>query len=140
LHGDTITPETTIQAAQASCKRLGVDYVDLYYLHRIHPTAPMEDQALAMQAVKEAGLARHIGVSEMSPDNLRKFHLVCPVSCVQQEWSLVNRDLERDLLPTCRELGIGVVAYSPLCRSLLSGLVSSVTDLGGGEEDLRPSR
>jgi aryl-alcohol dehydrogenase-like predicted oxidoreductase len=115
-----------------------VDYVDLYYLHRIHQKIPVEDQARAMLACKEAGLAKFIGVSEFSPENLRIFHEICPVTCVQQEWSLINRDLEEDLVPTCRSLGIGIVAYSPLCRSLLSGEISSIADLSG--EDLRPSR
>ena len=91
-----------------------------------------------MAACKAAGLAKHIGVSEFSPENLRRFHRICPVTCVQQEWSLVNRDLEEELVPCCRELGIGIVAYSPLCRSLLAGEIVSSDDLSA--EDLRPSR
>jgi aryl-alcohol dehydrogenase-like predicted oxidoreductase len=77
-----------------------------------------------MLAVKEAGLARCIGVSEFSPRNLRIFHAICPITAVQQEWSLLNRDLESDLVLVCRELGIGIVAYSPLSRSILSDEVA----------------
>lgn len=91
-----------------------------------------------MAAVRAAGLAKFIGVSEFSPRNLRRFHAICPVTCVQQEWSLMNRDLEADLVPVCRELGIGIVAYSPLCRKLLSGEIRTTADLGEG--DLRASR
>lgn len=133
-----MTADMCIEACRASCARLGVSHVDLYYVHRPHPTVPVEEQAAAMRAVREAGLARFIGVSEFSPGNLRRFHAVCPVTCVQQEWSLMNRDLEEDLVPVCRELGIGIVAYSPLCRKLLSGEIRSVDDLGEG--DLRASR
>ena len=135
---DKMTSEMCVQACQASCARLGVDFVDLYYVHRLHPTVSVEQQAAAMNAVKASGLAKCIGVSEFSPKNLRAFHAICPVTCVQQEWSLFNRDLEEDLLPVCRELGIGIVAYSPLCRKLLSGDIKSVHDLQEG--DLRATR
>jgi aryl-alcohol dehydrogenase-like predicted oxidoreductase len=139
LHSEEeMSPESVVAACKASCDRLGVACIDLYYLHRIHPTATVEDQAAAMAACVAAGLAKHVGVSEFSPENLRRFHAVCPVTCVQQEWSLVNRDLEEELVPCCRELGIGIVAYSPLCRSLLCGEVKSQADLREG--DLRASR
>lgn len=110
FHGDTMTPETCIAAAKASCERLGVESVDLYYVHRFHSKVDVKEQAMAMLAVKEAGLARRIGVSEFSPRSLREFHRICPVTCIQNEWSLMNRDLEEELVPTCRELGIGIVA------------------------------
>ena len=135
---DAMTAEMCVAACRASCDRLGVDYVDLYYVHRPHASVPVERQAEAMAAVKAAGLCRHVGVSEFGPENLRRFHAVCPVTCVQQEWSLMNRDLEEDLVPVCRELGIGIVAYSPLCRKLLSAELHSVDDLSEG--DLRASR
>eukprot|EP00947_MAST-08B_sp_MAST-8B-sp1_P003817 g3817.t1 len=136
--GNTMTPEMAVEACRASCERLGVECVDLYYVHRFADKVPVEDQAKAMLAVQAAGLAKHVGVSEFSPRNLRAFHAICPVTCVQQEWSLMNRDLEEDLVPTCRELGIGVVAYSPLCRKLLTGELEKPADLGDG--DLRASR
>lgn len=135
---DEMTVSMVLAACRASCARLGVASVDLYYVHRLHPTVPVEQQAQAMLAVREAGLARRIGVSEFSPNKLRAFHAICEVTCVQQEWSLMNRDLEEDLVPVCRELGIGIVAYSPLCRKLLSAQVHSLEDLNEG--DLRPTR
>ena len=93
-HGDSMTAATVLEACKASCERLGVECVDLYYVHRIHPSVSVEEQAQAMRAVVEAGLAKHVGLSEFSAANIRKFHAVCPVTCVQQEWSLMNRDLE----------------------------------------------
>jgi aryl-alcohol dehydrogenase-like predicted oxidoreductase len=110
FHGDTMTPETCLAAAKASCDRLGVESLDLYYVHRFHSKVPVQEQAQAMLAVKEAGLAKCIGVSEFAPRSLREFHAICPVTCIQNEWSLLNRDLEAELVPTCRELGIGIVA------------------------------
>ena len=105
LHSESeMTAEMAVSACKASCARLGVEFVDLYYVHRLHPTVPVEDQARAMLAVQRAGLARHIGVSEFSPRNLRAFHAICRTTCVQQEWSLMNRDLEEDLVPLCRLL------------------------------------
>jgi len=138
LHDNELTPELAIAACRASCKRLGVDFVDLYYVHRRATKTSVEDQARSMKAVVEAGLAKFIGVSEFGMQNIRAFHKICPITAVQQEWSLMNRDLEEELVPTCRELGIGIVAYSPLCRSLLSGQVKSASDLKEG--DLRTSR
>ena len=135
---DDMTEAMVLDACRASCARLGVECVDLYYVHRLHPTVPVEQQARAMKAVRDAGLTRFVGVSEFSPRVLRAFHAICPVTCVQQEWSLMNRDLEAELVPTCRELGIGIVAYSPLCRKILSAEVHSVADLNEG--DLRPTR
>ena len=140
IHGSSMTSDTVMAACAASCQRLGVEHVDLYYVHRIHPTVPVEEQAMAMKSVLDRGLAKHIGVSEFSAENLRRFHEVCPVTAVQQEWSLVNRDLENKIVPACRDLGIGIVAYSPLCRSLLSGAIRTAADLSGGDADLRPQR
>mmetsp|Transcript_119724 Transcript_119724/g.339333 ORF Transcript_119724/g.339333 Transcript_119724/m.339333 type:complete len:349 (+) Transcript_119724:67-1113(+) len=132
------TPDSVVAACRASCQRLQTDYVDLYYAHRFSDNTAVEDQARAFKAVLDAGLARHVGVSEFSPENIRRFHAVCPITAVQQEWSLFNRDLEEEIVPTCRELGIGIVAYSPLSRSLLSTEVKSADDLKAG--DLRASR
>ena len=139
-HGDTMTPELVKAALTASLERLGMAFVDLYYVHRMHPSVSVEEQAAAMKSVLDAGLCKHVGLSEFAPHNIRAFHAICPVTTVQQEWSLVNRDLEAELVPCCRELGIGIVAYSPLCRSLLSGEVASAADLTGGDDDMRPSR
>ena len=138
LHGNELTPALAIEAARASCDRLGISRMDLYYVHRFATKSSIEEQAEAMSAVQAAGLAKHIGVSEFNCANIRKFHAICPITCVQQEWSLMNRDLEEDIVPTCRELGIGIVAYSPLCRKLLSGEVRSAEDLP--PEDMRTSR
>ena len=85
LHGDNMTAESCIAACQASCDRLGVDSVDLYYVHRFHDKVDVQDQARAMLAVKDAGLAKCIGVSEFSPRSLREFHAICPVTCIQNE-------------------------------------------------------
>mmetsp|Transcript_10528 Transcript_10528/g.27069 ORF Transcript_10528/g.27069 Transcript_10528/m.27069 type:complete len:344 (-) Transcript_10528:50-1081(-) len=143
-HDGEMSPEVCVAACKASCERLGVDYVDLYYVHRFHPKLSAEDQAKAMLAVQHAGLAKHIGVSEFSPKSLRAFHAVCPVTAVQQEWSLMNRDLEEDLLPVCRELGVGVVAYSPLSRSILSDEVAdagqTTPQAAGDADDVRAAR
>jgi aryl-alcohol dehydrogenase-like predicted oxidoreductase len=138
-HSSTeMTERMLLEACQASCERLGVKYVDLYYVHRPHPTVPIAEQAAAMLAVVKRGFCRFVGLSEFSPQNIKLFHQVCPVTCVQQEWSLMNRDLEEELVPTCRELGIGIVAYAPLCRALLGGHVRSAADLKEG--DLRSKR
>lgn len=134
MHNGRMSSALVINACRNSCHRLCVDYVDLYYLHRFAEGVPIEEQARAMLAAKQSGLAKHIGVSEISPKNLRIFHKICPVTCVQQEWSLMNRDLEDDLVPLCRELGIGIVAYSPLCRKLLSAEVTSASDFGKGDK------
>jgi len=138
LHGGACTAESVLAACRASCERLQVDHVDLYYAHRFCDGVAAEDQAVAFKAVLDAGLARRVGVSEFSAENIRRFHAVCPITAVQQEWSLFNRDLEEEIVPTCRELGIGIVAYSPLSRALLSGELKSADDLGAG--DLRTSR
>jgi aryl-alcohol dehydrogenase-like predicted oxidoreductase len=138
LHGDEMTPDMVVAACKLSCERLGVEQIDIYYAHRFHPEHSAAHQAKCYLACKEAGLAKCIGVSEFSPRNIREFHAICPITCIQNEWSLMNRDLEEDLVPACRELGIGIVAYSPLSRSLLTGAVSSVDDLNPG--DLRSER
>lgn len=129
-----LTPEHLLAACRASLRRLDVEYVDLYYAHRYDYTVPLEVQAQAYKAVLDAGLAKHIGVCEMGPETIRAWHAICPLTCIQQEWSLMNRDLEESIVPTCRELGIGIVAYSPLSRALLTGALRSVEDLKDGDK------
>jgi aryl-alcohol dehydrogenase-like predicted oxidoreductase len=117
------------QACDASLQRLGVDHVDLYYQHRVDKTVPIEETIGAMKELVDAGKVRHLGLSEASPETIRRAHGVHPITVLQTEWSLWSRDAEDDVLPTVRELGIGFVAYSPLGRGFLSGRIRSVDDL-----------
>ena len=112
-----------------SLARLGVDHVDVYYLHRVDPEVPIEETVGAMSRLVEAGKVRHIGLSEAGPETIRRAHAVHPIAALQSEYSLLHRDPERDLLPVTRELGIAYVAYSPLCRGLLGGRIRSADDL-----------
>ncbi|WP_190132907.1 aldo/keto reductase [Streptomyces mashuensis] len=117
-------------ACHASLRRLGVDYIDLYYAHRRNPAIPIEETVGAMAALVDAGSVRHLGLSEVSSTTLRRAHAVHPISAVQMEYSLFTRDVvEKDILATCRELGIAVVAYSPLGRGMLTGTLASRDDL-----------
>lgn len=122
-------------AAEASLRRLGVDHIDLYYLHRIDPYTPIEETVGAMADLVKEGKVRYIGLSEASPNMIRRAHAVHPISAVQTEYSLWSRDIEDEVLPTCRELGIGFVAYSPLGRGFLTGTIHRYEDLG--YEDIR---
>ncbi|KIZ04897.1 hypothetical protein MNEG_3065 [Monoraphidium neglectum] len=108
-------------ACEASLKRLGIDTIDLYYLHRVDPNTPVAETFAEMKALQAEGKVRHVGISEASPDDIRAAHAVTPLSAVQLEWSLWSRDVEDDIIPVCRELGIGIVAYSPLGRGFLTG-------------------
>ncbi|WP_432002735.1 aldo/keto reductase [Streptomyces sioyaensis] len=118
------------EACQASLRRLGTDRIDLYYLHRRDPAVPIEETVGAMAELVTAGAVRHLGLSEVSPQTLRRAHAVHPISAVQLEYSLFTRDVvEGEMLATCRELGIGVVAYSPLGRGMLAGALASRDDL-----------
>jgi aryl-alcohol dehydrogenase-like predicted oxidoreductase len=123
------------QACDASLERLGVDYIDLYYQHRVDRSTPIEETVGAMAELVEAGKVRYVGLSEASPDTIRRAHATHPISALQSEYSLWSRDPEEDALPTVRELGIGFVAYSPLGRGLLSGAIRSLEDLA--EDDYR---
>jgi aryl-alcohol dehydrogenase-like predicted oxidoreductase len=123
------------QACDASLERLGVDHIDLYYQHRVDRSVPVEDTWGAMAELVEAGKVRYLGISEAAPDTVRRAHAVHPVTAGQYEWSLFSRDLEDELVPTLRELGIGVVAYSPLGRGFLTGQITSPDDFG--EDDFR---
>jgi aryl-alcohol dehydrogenase-like predicted oxidoreductase len=116
-------------ACDASLRRLGVDHIDLYYQHRVDPKVPIEDTVGAMSALVEAGKVRHLGLSEAAAATIRRAAAVHPIAAVQTEWSLWSREIEDEVVPTCRELGIGIVAYSPLGRGFLTGRITSSTDL-----------
>jgi aryl-alcohol dehydrogenase-like predicted oxidoreductase len=121
------------QACEASLQRLGLDHVDLYYQHRVDRRVPIEETVGAMAALVEAGKVRWLGLSEASPETIRRAHAVHPISALQSEYSLWTRDPEDGPLATCRELGIGFVAYSPLGRGFLTGRISSPEDLEEGD-------
>lgn len=115
-------------ACEASLRRLGVEVIDLYQLHRVDPGTPIEDSVGAMAELVRSGKVRHIGLSEASPATLRRAHAVHPIASVQSEYSLWTRDPEDGVLDTCRELGIGFLAYSPLGRGFLTGQIKSPSD------------
>ena len=117
------------QSLEGSLKRLGTDHVDLYYQHRMDPDTPIEETVGALAELVQEGKIRHIGLSEAAPETIRRAHAVHPIAAVQSEYSLFSRDVEDDVLPTLRELGIGLVAYSPLGRGFLSGRFSSADEL-----------
>ncbi|MFB8006851.1 aldo/keto reductase [Nocardia sp. NPDC056000] len=117
------------QSCDASLKRLGVDYIDLYYQHRVDPNVPVEETWGALSELVQAGKVRYLGISEASAETIRKAHAVHPVTALQSEWSLWTRDIEAEILPTARELGIGIVPFSPLGRGFLTGAITSTADL-----------
>src|SRR5262249_30887173 len=121
LRGIDGSPDYIRKACDASLKRLGVDHVDLYQLHRQDPQTPIEDSVGAMPDLVRAGKTRAIGLSEVGPQTLRRAHAVHPIASLQTEYSLLTRDVEADILPACRALGVGFLAYSPLGRGLLTG-------------------
>ena len=121
-------PEYVRQSVEGSLRRLGVDHIDLYYQHRIDPSVPVEDTVGAMAELVQEGKVRYLGLSEAAPDTLRRAQAVHPITALQMEYSLWTRDAEEELLDTCRELGIGFVAYSPLGRGFLSGAIRSPED------------
>ncbi|MGH3546524.1 MAG: aldo/keto reductase [Pseudonocardiaceae bacterium] len=128
-------PEYLHSAVEASLSRLGVDHIDLYYQHRPDPNVPIEDTVGTMAELVAAGKVAHLGLSEASAATIRRAHAVHPITAVQSEWSIFSRDIEDTVAPTCRELGIGLVPYSPLGRGLLTGSTASVTDLA--DDDFR---
>jgi aryl-alcohol dehydrogenase-like predicted oxidoreductase len=132
LRGDA---EYVRQSCDASLQRLAVDHLDLYYQHRVDTQVPIEETVGAMAELVAAGKVRHLGLSECSADTLRRAVAVHPIAAVQSEYSLFSRDLERSMLPTMRELGVGLVAYSPLGRGFLTGAITSLADLD--ENDFR---
>jgi aryl-alcohol dehydrogenase-like predicted oxidoreductase len=125
-------PEYVREACEASLKRLGVATIDLYYIHRVDASVPIEETVGAMARLREAGKIRHLGISEPSPKTLRRAHAAHPMAAVQTEYSLWTRDAEAELLGVCAELGIGYVAYSPLGRGFLTGTVD-VEALGAND-------
>jgi aryl-alcohol dehydrogenase-like predicted oxidoreductase len=127
-------------ACEASLKRLGTDHIDLYYQHRVDPDTPIEETVGAMAELVQAGKVRHIGLSEASAETIRRAHAVHPITAVQSEYSLWTRDVEAEILPTLKELGIALVAYSPLGRGFLSGRFSSEEELEEGDYRLHGPR
>jgi aryl-alcohol dehydrogenase-like predicted oxidoreductase len=132
------SPEYVRKACDASLDRLGVDHIDLYYQHRVDPKVPIEETVGAMAELVEAGKVRHLGLSEASPATIRRAHAVHPITALQTEYSLFTRDLEDEILPTIRELGIGLVPYSPLGRGILTGRLTA--ESLAQEKDARNSR
>ena len=122
-------PEYVVRACEASLQRLGTDYIDLYYLHRADPNVPIEDTVGAMAGLVRQGKVRHLGLSEVAADTVRRAHAVHPIAAVQLEYSLWTREPEQTHLPTLEELGIAVVAYSPLGRGFLAGRFRSIDEL-----------
>jgi len=126
-------PEYVAQACERSLERLGIDCIDLYYQHRVDDKVPIEDTVGAMKRLVEQGKVRHLGLSEAAPQTVRRAHRVHPIAALQTEYSLWTRDVETEILPLCRELGIGFVAYSPLGRGVFGGEISGVQSLAEGD-------
>lgn len=122
-------PEYALEACEKNLKRLGVDVIDLYYLHRVDPDVPIEETVGGMAKLVEQGKVRYIGLSEAGEQTVRRGHSVYPITALQSEYSLWTRDLEADILPACRELGIGFVPYAPLGRGFLTGTIRTPGDL-----------
>ncbi|MER6781060.1 MULTISPECIES: aldo/keto reductase [unclassified Streptomyces] len=123
------------QACEASLRRLGVEHIDLFYQHRVDPSVPIEETVGAMAELVRAGKVRHLGLSEAGAQTIRRAHAVHPIAALQSEWSLWSRDVEAEIVPVCRELGVGVVPYAPLGRGFLTGRYGSVEKLA--ETDVR---
>ncbi|MGR3867140.1 aldo/keto reductase [Streptomyces graminifolii] len=122
-------PDYVRERIERSLKLLGTDHVDLYYQHRVDPDVPIEETVGAMAELVEEGKVRHLGLSEAAPDTIRRAHSTHPISAVQTEWSVWERAIEREVFPLTRELGIGIVPYSPLGRGMLTGKITSRDDL-----------
>jgi len=127
------SPAYVHAACEASLQRLGVDHIDLYYQHRVDPNTPIEETVGAMAELVEQGKVRHLGLSEAGSETIRRAHAVHPITAVQTEYSLWTRDVEPEIMPTLQELGIALVAYSPLGRGFLSGRFSSTEELDEGD-------
>lgn len=126
-------PEHVIASCEASLQRLGVEVIDLYYQHRVDPRVPIEETMGAVRQLVEQGKVRHAGLCEAAPATIRRAHAVLPIAALESEYSLWTRDMEAEVLPTCRELGIAFVAYSPLGRGFLTAQIRSPQDLHPGE-------
>jgi aryl-alcohol dehydrogenase-like predicted oxidoreductase len=133
-------PEYVREACEASLRRLGTDHIDLYYQHRLDPAVPIEETVGAMARLVEEGKVRHLGLCEISADELRRGASVHPITALQYEYSLWTREVEGDILNACRELGIGLVAYSPMGRGFLTGKIKSRSDLAEGDWRLENPR
>jgi aryl-alcohol dehydrogenase-like predicted oxidoreductase len=133
-------PEYVHQCCDASLGRMGVDVIDLYYLHRVDPNVPIEETIGAMARLVEQGKVRWIGVCEAGPATLERAHRTYPITALQTEYSLWFREVEQDIIPACRRLGIGYVAYAPLGRGLLTGRIRNVDDLRAGDRRRRHPR
>jgi aryl-alcohol dehydrogenase-like predicted oxidoreductase len=127
------SPENVRRSIEGSLKRLGTDHVDLYYQHRIDPNTPIEETVGALGELVQEGKVLHIGLSEAAPDTIRRAHATHPITAVQSEYSLWSRDIEAEVLPTLRELGIGLVAYSPIGRGFLAGRFTDPQELDEGD-------
>lgn len=127
------SPEHVARSIDGSLARLGVDTIDLYYLHRPPADRPIEETVGAMAELVETGKVRHLGLSEASADTIRRAAAVHPITALQSEWSLWSRDIEAEIVPTCRELGIGLVPYSPLGRGYLTGTIASRDQLAASD-------
>jgi aryl-alcohol dehydrogenase-like predicted oxidoreductase len=126
-------PAYVLAACEASLRRLGVETIDLYYQHRVDPKVPIEETVGAMSELVTAGKVRHLGLSEAAPGTIRRAHDTHPIAALQTEYSLWTRDVESEILPVVRELGIGFVAYSPLGRGFLTGAFASPADIPEGD-------
>ena len=133
-------PEYVSASCEASLKRMDVAVIDVYYLHRVDPAVPIEETIGAMARLIEQGKVRYIGICEAGPETLRRAHKAYPIVALQTEYSLWFRDVERDILPACRELGVAYVAYAPLGRGLLTGRIKSVEDLPPNDRRRRHPR
>ena len=131
-------PDYVREACDASLSRLGVDHIDLYYQHRVDPETPIEETVGAMKELVDAGKVRFLGLSEAGPETIRRAHAVHPISALQSEYSLFTREVEDEILPTVRELGVGFVPFSPLGRGFLTGRWKSIEDMP--ENDTRSAR
>jgi aryl-alcohol dehydrogenase-like predicted oxidoreductase len=127
------SPAHIKKTVETSLQRLKTDYIDLYYQHRLDPNTPIEETVGAMSDLVKAGKIRYVGLSEVGPDIIRRAHAVHPLTCVQSEYSLWERGVEKDVLPTLHELGIGFVPYSPMGRGLLTGTIQKPDDLQAGD-------
>ncbi|HEU4557045.1 MAG TPA: aldo/keto reductase [Longimicrobium sp.] len=135
VRGISGRPEYVRKSCDGSLRRLGVDYIDLYYQHRVDPDVPIEETVGAMSRLVEEGKVRFIGLSEAGAETIRRAHATHPVTALQSEYSLWSRDIEDEIIPAIRELGIGLVAYSPLGRGFLTGAIKNPDDLA--EDDFR---
>src|SRR3954453_3484248 len=135
LGGLDSSPENVRKTIDGTLQRLGIDQIDLYYQHRVDPNVEIEETVGAMAELVEAGKVKHLGLSEAAPETIRRAHAVHPITALQTEYSMWTRDPEPEILPTCRELGIGFVPYSPLGRGFLSGRFTSPEDLD--DDDFR---